>query len=198
MAAGALEGSAAEAVAEGKRDDERHRRTGDGIAKLVLRAVGGVLEPGHAAEEPQVDPLDAHAAAPGDDRMAELVQEDAGEEQQRAREAEEIGGGRGDPVDLVRVVGGPQRPGDQRDDDQPKRVDADRYARQTTDTPTLPGHNSLLADLDQRHRSYACLMRAPTRKTTGSVPGNYGRNTGTVDHRAPLGDDRWRPRPSGA
>jgi hypothetical protein len=88
------------------------QRAGDPPA--VERECGDEVE----AEDEQVDVLDLHPAAARDERLSELVREDAREQEQRAREAERIGGGRRDPVHLARVVAGANRPGDQRDDDQ--------------------------------------------------------------------------------
>jgi hypothetical protein len=52
-----------------------------------------VLELGHAAQEPQRDAVRLHAVEPGGDGVTELVDEDAGEQAERRRDAEDPGGG---------------------------------------------------------------------------------------------------------
>ena len=68
---------------DGDEDDAEHERddrAGDGDAELRARPREHPLEAGHAAEQPERDALDLHPVALGLERMAQLVQEDRGEE----------------------------------------------------------------------------------------------------------------------
>ena len=47
--------------------------------------MGGSLHLGHTAEQPELDALDLNPVAARDDRVAELVQQDAREQKQSAR-----------------------------------------------------------------------------------------------------------------
>ena len=106
--------------------------------------MGRALHLRDAAEQPELDSLDLNPVAACHHRVAELVQQDAGEEEQRTRQAEPVGGGWRDPGDLVRVIGTAEGPCDQRDDHQPKRMNADRNARQPADLEITAEHAAKL------------------------------------------------------
>ena len=72
-------------------EDERHERPGD--RDLELRA-GRARVARHlrdAAEEPQVDAADLDPLAAGDERVAELVQDERDEEQEHRGDGDEVG-----------------------------------------------------------------------------------------------------------
>ena len=91
------------------------------------------MDPRDAAEQPQVDLVDLHAATARDDRVPELVQDDAREEPERADEAEDVARGGRQARILGREVVVSERVGSERDDEHPHRLDADRDARQPAD-----------------------------------------------------------------
>ena len=126
--------------AEEGGDHRGHQRACGRVAELVGPASGRAPHFGHPAEQPEVDPLDRHPAAPGDDRMAELVNDDAREQEQGAGQAEQVGGSGSDAVDLLRVVAGAKRDRDQGHDQQPERADADRDSREVADSQAAAGH----------------------------------------------------------
>ncbi len=66
------------------RDGERDQRPGDRHAELHARGVGVAFELRDAAEHPQVDAGDWDPVADRHDGVAELVEQDRQEEQQRA------------------------------------------------------------------------------------------------------------------
>ena len=134
--------------AEDEHDHGGHRRSRESEAKLLPGLVCGALHPRHPPEQPELDPLDLDPIAPGDDRVAELVQEDACEEEQRAGEAERVGGSGLDPGHLFGVIGIAQRPGDQRDDREPKGMDADRNPGEASDPDALSEHPLVLLGAD--------------------------------------------------
>ena len=70
---------------------KRHQRASRGDAELRLGIVR-LLGARDAAERPQVDAGDLQTAAPCDQRVAELVQHQRGEEREHRRHGDEIGG----------------------------------------------------------------------------------------------------------
>jgi hypothetical protein len=105
--------------------DGGHRRAGQGEQQLVGRARRLSAQARDAAQQPQVDLLDVDAVTARDERVADLVQQDPGEQQQRAERAQRIGPRGRDGRDVVGEPGVPQRPGQERGHDHPQRLDAD-------------------------------------------------------------------------
>ena len=77
------------------RDQQRHGRPCGGDPELLARRLRVARELGQAAEDPEVDAEHLDAVAARDDRVAELVQGDRQEEQQRPGDRRHVGGGVG-------------------------------------------------------------------------------------------------------
>ena len=89
---------------------------------LGPRVLGLLLHPGHTPEDEEGDGADPDAVMEGHEGVAQLVEQDRHEEQQRGREPlGPIGRSRKVRVVLGKVPGG-QRPRDQAKDDHPTEV----------------------------------------------------------------------------
>ena len=126
--------------------------------QAVFRLLRLPLQARHAAQQPEVDLLDLDAVPARDHRVGEFVQEDAGEEAQGAQEAESVGGRLAQTRIRVGEVGAAQRPGDQPDDEQPQRMDADGDAQEAADPDGGAAHDALVLSLGRaaardRHRA---------------------------------------------
>ena len=105
------------------RDDQRvDGGSGGGQPELGARGLGLAARAGEAAQRPQVDALDRHPLMAGDERVAELVGDDRGEEQQGAqrRDDERLGPVRQDPREVA-----VQRVDDEKQHEQRPPADAD-------------------------------------------------------------------------
>ena len=100
--------------------------------KLRPRARKHALELRHPTEEPESYPLDLHAVAAGLEGVPELVQEERGEEDETRDDRHRHGKRRRAAGVALREDAG-ERPGDQREDDQPAPVDAELDAGDPAD-----------------------------------------------------------------
>ena len=110
---------------EREPEQQRDGRPGDRDPELRARRAEHPAELGDAAEQPERDPLDLHPLPPRLERMAELVQEQRGEEDRRGRECHDDVRAVRETRVLVGEDAGRERPDDQREDDQPRPVDPD-------------------------------------------------------------------------
>jgi hypothetical protein len=101
----------------GQRPDRRDQ-------ELVARAADLAAEARDAAEDEQRDAADAQTARLGDQRVAELVGEHRGVQQQRRDRTEEQRQSEPLPRREETEVPASQPPGDEREGEQPRRVDA--------------------------------------------------------------------------
>ena len=76
--------------AEDRGDHRGHRGPGEREAQFVAGAPGAPTHPRHSAEQPKVDLLNLDTAPARDKSVAELVREDAGEQEQGACEPQRI------------------------------------------------------------------------------------------------------------
>ena len=128
--------------AEGQGYRQGHRRAGEREPQLVGRSLRIPGHPRDASQQPKVDLLDLDSVAPSDHCVPELVQKNAGEQQEGAQETQSVGGYRPKAGSLIWVVGGAQREGDDADDHQPERLDPDRNPGNAADPHAARDHVS--------------------------------------------------------
>ena len=121
-------------------DDHVDQRPGDGDDDLLRRILGDARQAGEAADRQQRDVGRGDAVAPRGDRVAELVQHDAGEHRDDERDAVDRRGGA-----ALRILGEAD-PGKQ---DQEGQVDADLAARDPRNGDR-PGHGGSAGELTAR------------------------------------------------
>ncbi len=150
----AVAGREQRAATEELVDTDEHRgegevgdRSGDGDAQLCAGRGRFRLEPGEAAEQPQRDALDLDALVPGHERVAHLVCQQGGEEEQRRDDARGPVGRRGVAGRVDGEAVGREQPGVERRDHQhaPAEPDADS------------------GDSPQGHVAFHVLPRLPVR-----------------------------------
>ena len=110
----------------GQRCGDEWARKGDPQFRRCGREVAA--EGRDTAEQPQRDAVDLHPLPARLKRVPQLVQEERAEEDDRGRERHPDVGAVGEPRVLLGEDRRRERPGDEREDDQPAPMDADADA----------------------------------------------------------------------
>ena len=121
---------AAERGADAEEQDREHERdggAGGGDTELLARGLAVAVGAHEAAEEEQVDAADADAFAARGERVAELVQHDRAEEQERGDDRRDEPGDAADDRFLEPLT---QQQNPQKQDREPRVVDADAEAEE--------------------------------------------------------------------
>ncbi len=105
-------------------DGDAGERPDHGDGELVARPLGILFGLGHPPEYEKGYPLHRHASAPGHDGVADLVEDDRGEEERR-RDCRQHQGDAAIEVGKLDLVETVERPPDEQGDDGPGPVDGD-------------------------------------------------------------------------